>query len=125
MDPRYESPDPEIDREHRRMCSLLQDISDKISKKESVRDLLRELHKVGLDHFKNEENKMKDVNYPGYTEHKESHTRLIDIFEEMMQRYTDSPIKNYIYYRFAESWLKTHFLGLDAQFKEFLNSRVN
>jgi hemerythrin-like metal-binding protein len=125
MDFEYGSLDRDIDMEHRNLCSILDDITEAIKTQGLIEPLLEQLLHDSVIHFKNEEAKMQFYKFPReeYERHKEAHIKLISVFEEMLERYTNSPVRNYIYYRFVDSWLKNHFKGMDSKFADFLNNK--
>lgn len=81
----------------------------------SIKDLL-------LNHFRNEESLMIEMNYYGFIEHKKNH----DIILSKLDRILLSSINNEGYHqivkRFLNYLIQRHFMGLDRKFNNYIRS---
>lgn len=73
----YELDHEKIDKEHKKLFSLANDIYSCDEDIESIKSILKELIKYTKFHFANEENYMKSINYSGLEDHKKIHESVV------------------------------------------------
>ena len=86
----FETGVPGIDYEHRRLVTLLNDISDAIlneAESQQVTDTLGAFHALATAHFALEEKIMREQKYAGLAGRQEIHYRLLDEVREIMDAY--------------------------------------
>lgn len=107
-----------IDEEHLRLINLINKLNEGISKKESknmLEPIFDQLIEYTLEHFKNEEELMKNSNYAELEEHKIEHKKLMQTVMDLNKE------KFYIFPQnvseFLNSWLINHILNCDIKYK--------
>lgn len=107
-----------IDEEHLRLINLINKLNEGISKKESknlLEPIFDQLIEYTLEHFKNEEELMKNSNYCELEEHKIEHKKLMQTVMDLNKE------KFYIFPQnvseFLNSWLINHILNCDIKYK--------
>lgn len=114
----YYSPVPEIEAEHKILCNIFMEMEYNL--KHDLTSLLNKMRDNSTIHFRNEEAIMLHYNYPGYEEHVAAHNKLLHILSKLIEHYSYSHLRNYIYLRFVEIWLNNHFNGLDKKLSTYL-----
>ena len=114
---------PNIDSQHRRLIDLINELAQaKEDKKDSQihGKILTELVAYTQTHFKEEEDFMKEINYPGLQEHEAQHkiliNQVIDVLQNYKRGYTD--ISDKVLY-ILNSWLINHILKRDKEIAKF------
>jgi hemerythrin len=118
----------QIDDQHHHFAMLINKLSDEFAKSNNeayLQGLLKELASYARFHFISEENLMLKEDYPGYTEHREHHLKLLDAVSSKMGMISlgqtiervDSLLK------FLFDWFLQHSTNEDRQLAEYLNSR--
>ena len=117
----------EIDRQHRRMAELVNELHRAAIEKEDasvVSGVLDELLAYTRHHFKTEERLMLEHEYPDYQAHKNEHDDLLDKLECVVRKISGGhgPV-------FAAEvdvsadWVMVHMLGYDKPLGAYLNSK--
>ncbi len=112
-----------FDRQHRELLDILNELALLKKKGVAQKDLFlifNRLIKYTEEHFFCEEELMKELDFPGYLEHKEEHEGLVEHIFELHQDYckhgpniTDEVLS------FLKDWVLTHILGTDMKYKPF------
>lgn len=77
----------QVDNQHKKLFDLvnrLYDLEENINIKEQIREILYAFREYTIVHFKDEEDYMKDINYPELENHKEIHKHIIDSLSQIM-----------------------------------------
>ena len=74
-------------------------------------------------HFQHEEGLMEKEGYPGLTEQKYEHERLLQTTLELQEKVASgsSDCVSNDTLAFLNNWLETHLMGLDADFAKFIH----
>jgi hemerythrin-like metal-binding protein len=115
---------PHIDEEHRQIIDTMNRIADlnrKSFDKEQLLSSFKLLIGLTQKHFKDEEELMRQENYPNF----ETHKRIHDSFLETLERYKVE-MESSVYRRFPsavfdffKTWITTHIMIVDRQYQEF------
>lgn len=112
----------EIDRQHKKLVSLINDLYNAFfahTEDQSLHSILNDLLEYTNYHFDSEEKYMEKINYP----ERESHILLHDTFKEKTIEFRHasrhgkkitSSVTN-----FLRSWLSDHILKVDRQYAQF------
>ena len=114
-----------IDEEHKKLIGILNKVvftKGHNDDPEELMDVLREMTKYTLTHFKTEETYMKEFNYPEYQDHKEEHrhfsTETITYHDKVIKG--DSQIANEII-EYLKWWLVNHIQVTDKKYIDCFN----
>ena len=92
--------------------------------KETFGDLLREVANYATYHFGNEEQFMREFDYPGFEEHKAQHdtfvSKVLDLQSQMDQGRLFLSIEMI---SFLSDWIHDHVLGIDQELGPFLHDK--
>jgi len=112
-----------LDRQHRRLFDLLNDLHGAIElgvDREQLQNLLRMLERYSLIHFEDEEQVMAAVKYPQLTAHRADHLA----FKLKVARFRDQLLKGEldaaVVLDFMKEWLLEHILKADQKFAPFI-----
>jgi len=110
-----------VDSEHMRLVQIINHLNEAIRKEESKAVLVHTFDRLieySMEHFENEENLMRQYQYPEIEEHIREHKRLMRTVMELNKE------KKYIFpanvSEFLNSWLIDHILTTDMKYKEYL-----
>ena len=122
--PSYELNVPEIDKQHRRLVGLINELYEamKEARGEVALDyILRELQVYISEHFAAEERIMKIYGYPDYEEHVIEHRNLAAQVEDLNQvRAYGGTISTPELMSFFSSWLREHLAETDKKFGQYV-----
>ena len=110
----------EIDNEHRKIAVVVDEIKTAVKlengKKIIVDTMLPKLMELTKLHFENEENIMKNVDYPLFEYHKKEHDLLLKKLNEIYKKlkYIEKYDCKQIYY-FITQWMISHILFEDKK----------
>lgn len=122
---------PLIDDEHRRLFEIIKDTNDLIheqllhDKYDEIMRLLSELRDYTEFHFKDEEQLMERINYPGLPSQKRAHTSFVERLVEIDLSELDDMDDNQQEYLvnlidYLLGWLSNHILGSDKKIGEYM-----
>ena len=110
---------PDIDREHRDLITLINELHAELGETSSAAEIvarLRTIYQHIADHFAHEEQLMRDSRYMSYAEHKEDHEILLDDLRDITEQV--EKVGGYSEDRLSadlEYWFSTHFRTHDAR----------
>lgn len=114
----------EVDREHRGMIDLINELHDALGgdrSRDRVEDFLGEICARITAHFALEEKLMESLLYPERGDHKADHERLLDEIRELMDEVAEHGLLDEA--RFAarlSSWFGDHFGTFDERLHRHL-----
>lgn len=115
---------PEIDRQHKRLIKLLNDLLDADNlhvRSAEVSNTLYSMIEYADVHFSTEESYMQEYEYPKLIEHKKEHTSFrksgVQYCQDTIERQKDTPHE---IITFLAEWTVNHILSSDQSFKNFL-----
>ena len=103
---------PDIDKEHRDLIALINELHAEIGKKATGEEIiarLQEMYRQIADHFAHEEKHMREIRYLSYAEHKEDHEILLDDLRDIMEQAEGRLARDLDY------WFSEHFRTHDAR----------
>ncbi len=124
-----------VDKAHRKLFSIVRkltetvDVNDRGQKKRACIEGIKYFKNYTLEHFAQEEEYMRSIEYSGYPAHKKVHEELKNItlpaLEEEMERqdYSDASISNFI--GACVAWLTIHIMVEDQAITGRIASRVH
>ena len=121
----YETGDLNVDREHREIFRLVQQVIDTkalIDKDAKIKIALGFLSEYTVTHFANEEKIMIESDYPHYAEHKKIHDGFIKDVVVFVTRFKKEGASDAIYetiHQFIIRWLKEHITGEDKKMADY------
>ncbi|HNY64223.1 MAG TPA: bacteriohemerythrin [Deltaproteobacteria bacterium] len=117
----------EIDRQHRKLVGLMNDLSDAMSQKkgkEAMERTLKGLLEYTVTHFSHEEKLFDRFNYPAAVSHKQAHASFVKKVGEFLDGYEKGRLGLSIEIMyFLRDWLKDHIQGIDRQYSSFFNAK--
>ena len=117
----------QIDREHQKLVSLLNDLHAAMGtgkSKELLGKIFDELITYTVTHFATEEKLMTQHAYPDFAAHKIEHEKLTKQALELQASFKAGKAGvNFEVLNFLRDWLKTHILDSDKKYGPFLNSK--
>lgn len=120
----YNSTHPEIDEQHKRLFDILVELEKnplKTKTQDEIRDFIKRIREYEREHFRDEEALMKEIEYPGYEEHRKEHQEFAEQMDKIIKRTEDTSMmftQSFIDY--IKSWLIGHMLGTDKEFADYL-----
>jgi hemerythrin len=108
-----------IDDDHRHLIALLNTLSDAIGEgrgQDVLGTVLNDLIVYANEHFKREENVMREIGYAEFSEHKAAHDKLTKEVLELQQRHISGETKLTVeLLMFLSSWLLEHIMEVDQK----------
>ena len=127
-DNRYKLGIDSIDIQHKKLFALvnrLYNLEDYESTKEELADILNEFSEYMRTHFKDEEEYMLSIEYPGLEEHKQLHQNLIDQLALVIQSSVKLSILKTKMRVIAKRAIVEHIVNEDIKIKLFEMSKIN
>lgn len=110
----------EIDDQHKKLISILNDLSEARRTEKGRKDIERildELTQYTVYHFKAEEQYMERFNYKFKKEHKEEHDRFVAKVADFIEGYKEERFMlTMAMMNFLMDWIKKHILGTDQNY---------
>lgn len=118
-DSSFETSIPEIDDQHKRLVSIINELADAIghTPKEILADTVARLKDYAQYHFRDEEQMMESAGYDGLQEHRDEHREFMDqimLFDLDVILSSDGLAWDMLHY--LRGWLTTHILVTDMKF---------
>jgi hemerythrin len=118
-----------IDAQHKelfnRVEAFLQVLRSKDSWEEKIpkiNETLEFMKGYVVEHFRDEEEYQKKINYPGYEAHKQVHTDMVEYVLEVSRQYEESDNNEYLMQQFGGkllSWLINHVAADDQRIADY------
>ena len=121
---------PEIDRQHKEICGMLDDFYNACIQgkgDEEVLRLLDFLKKYTFEHFNDEEALQLQLSYPHLKKHKQQHDRFRKRMADIRQEISDWGVTTdtvKTVNRMMTNWLIHHIMGCDADIKNYFNENM-
>ena len=116
-----------FDDEHKQLITLLNNLNHSLSiraTQKTMSDILVNLVKYTVIHFKHEEEYMALYDYPAIIQHKKEHEELTRQVLEFKERLDEGKGSFSIeLLTFLRDWLTNHILGSDMVYKEFFHGK--
>ena len=115
-----------IDQQHQQLFGFINDIHDAMSAgkgNDAVASIAGQLLQYTKEHFKFEEQMLKQMNYPKLNDHHKVHGYLTDQVTQIYNRLNSGEKLNPIQLsNFLKDWLKNHILKIDMHYAKHNNS---
>jgi hemerythrin len=123
----YETGQPEIDRQHRRLFEMINELHEAMGHgrgRETLGPVLKNLAEYTVDHFATEEAFMQSIGYPDLPEHRAKHEALVKQVNEFMVRFSAGYLTlPSTLSRFLADWLKHHIREEDLAYIVWMRAR--
>ncbi|NOX17555.1 MAG: hemerythrin family protein [Chlorobi bacterium] len=117
----------EIDVQHQKLISLINDLNDGMEagkSKEILGAIIDELVKYTRYHFETEEKYFAQINYPETRAHEKEHNDFVKQVAEFQERFEKgSALLSVEIITFLKKWLTEHIKGTDQKYSEYFNER--
>ena len=114
---RYSVGNSKLDQQHQRLFDLGNEIQDASVK--DVKKYVMELYKRTREHFKYEENHMKEIDFPDVRQHEEMHNELITRLNEIAEKDFGTDESFDRFKAFLYDWLVNHILNQDKKYFDY------
>jgi hemerythrin len=117
----------DIDTQHERLFAAIYSLGDKTLEVSEIIEILVELRNYATEHFLNEQNYMQKFDYPNYEEHKASHEKFSEDYNNLLLELADGLEVEKMKDSLSEllnEWLTTHYQDNDVKMAEFLRERL-
>ena len=117
----------EVDKQHKKLIDLINDLHDAMAKgqaKNVLGKILGELVTYCANHFAMEESLFDKHGYPDAADHKEKHQKMASKVIALQREFEQGKAMMTIEVMdFLQQWLDKHILGTDKKYGPFLNSK--
>ena len=121
---------PLIDTQHQTLFQKANDLMDACNRAEGyaeIAKLFAYLESYVIEHFRDEEQYMAKIQYPGLAAQKAAHTAFIQQLAKVRTEYNASPTKNIAILtnalQMVSDWLIRHVSGEDRKIGQFATSK--
>ncbi len=118
----YEIGNEKIDLQHKHLVEILSTLFESMRVGlgyKQVESTILELKDYTITHFKDEEQFMREINYPNYIEHVEAHQYFVEMVEDFDKRHKNGEIALSLnILDFLKNWLTNHILTADKEIVE-------
>lgn len=115
----------EIDKQHQQWIGLINDLNESLVGTESnlyPEEAIESVLAFTRHHFSFEEYLMKDIDYPGFAQHKKAHddflSKLVHVQEELNAGHYVLRTK---LTKSLKGWIESHILNEDQSYSDFLS----
>ncbi|MEH6626397.1 MAG: hemerythrin family protein [Motiliproteus sp.] len=116
-----------IDEQHGLFIGYINDTWEALERKDSKDEFLHILNQLMdyvLVHFSDEEELMKEFEYPGLIEHRQNHSRTTDeLFGFDVRLMSDDPEAAKAFLDFLADWLRNHINVVDRELAAYLKDK--
>ena len=112
-----------MNHQHQYLLDLMNQLyvaSTKNSGRQKIITLIESLKTATVDHFKEEEEFMLEIEFEGLESHKRIHVNLLEKFESHRLEFVSSENETLDpkFFQFLKFWLSAHIQGIDAKYGE-------
>lgn len=119
---------PDIDKQHKSIVSLINEIYHSMHqtnrKGDYVLEVLEKLDNYVVEHFSYEEKLFKAAKYPGYQEHRKQHQVFAENIKELHEEFGSSFVNLRLLMQFLTGWLVEHIGESDRNFAIFWHDKM-
>lgn len=115
-----------IDEQHQALFKLINNLDEIRESKESFNRALLELQIYVSSHFKTEEEYMRYMSYPDFSNHKDCHDKFIEDYKSLLKKLSSAENSMDLaseFIEFVETWIKEHYTNVDVKMAEYINSK--
>jgi len=125
--PKYETGNPSVDRQHKRLFEMVNELHHGIVSghgRETMGPTLKSLAKYTLEHFATEEGFMRASSYEHYPRHKARHDELAKQVKELITQYDSGSLAlPGTLSKFLADWLTPHIKEEDMEMITWLREK--
>jgi hemerythrin-like metal-binding protein len=117
----------DIDTQHEILFATIHSLANPSLGADEIISILIELRNYATEHFLTEQNYMQKFEYPNYEEHKVSHEKFAEQYNNLLLELADGMPVDTMKYSLSEllnHWLTTHYKDNDVKMAEFLRERL-
>lgn len=117
---------PSIDAQHQDLFAAVNDLGESFAAgraHDQVKDCLRFLMNYTEEHFRDEEQLMRGMDYPGLSSHREEHTQLTENLNQLQARLEMGKTITMDVTILLADWLTHHISTVDMRYVDFLRER--
>lgn len=123
----YEIGIDKIDEQHKNLVNIISSLFEAMRVGlgyKQVETTINDLKDYSIIHFTDEENFMKEINFPNFIEHKEAHKYFTETVDDFAKRYKNQEIALTLQILdFLKNWLTNHIITADKEIAEFLENQ--
>ncbi|SET71468.1 hemerythrin [Natronincola peptidivorans] len=122
-----------FDKQHQKLFEMIQQLHEEILKHkdnlydnyDTINSIIAELKGYTLEHFKEEEEKMRQYGYSELLHHRVEHKKFIDKVQQLTKKDIDVDQIGITIeiVDFIASWIGNHILKTDMKYSEFLRQQ--
>lgn len=129
----YELGVPQVDAQHKELFNRVESFmralrsegswEEKIPK---INETLEFMKRYVVEHFRDEEEYQRSINYPRYEAHKQIHTDMVDYVLEVSKQFEQSNYDEYLMQQFGGrllAWLINHVAAEDQRIADYAKTR--
>lgn len=119
---RYETGIAHIDSQHRALFAAVNELAESFkagNSHQKVQDSLGFLMRYTTEHFRDEEQVMRDMDYPGLVAHMAEHTQLVESLHGLKAKVAEGKTVTMDVTIFLADWLTQHINNVDLRYVEF------
>ena len=118
--------DETIDSQHKKLIEIINDYHKAIREKsvhEIQLSIIARLEEYTVYHFKHEELRFKNSNYPDYESHIQEHKSFVTKVALFKSKTSlESSVNTTVFLKFLMDWLREHILQVDRQYSRYIAS---
>lgn len=115
-----------IDSQHKGLFNIINELFTAMrtgKTEEKTKIILKKLQQYTVSHFKYEEEKMKQYNYPDLNTHKQLHQSFVSRIETFIaESEAENKTISIDLLKLLKEWLQNHILKIDKQYTPFIGS---
>ncbi len=115
-----------IDEQHQALFKLINNLDEISKSKQNFHSALLELQIYVSNHFKTEEEYMRYMSYPDFSNHKDCHDKFIKDYKTLLKKLSSAENQLDLameFTEFVETWIQEHYTNVDVKMAEFINSK--
>ena len=122
-----------IDAQHRELFRRVESFLQVLRSEESwnnkipkINETLEFMKRYVVEHFQDEEEYQRSIDYPGYEAHKQIHNGMVDYVQEVSMQYQQSNENEMLMQQFGGrllAWLINHVAAEDQRKADYANKR--
>lgn len=126
--PLYGVGDEEIDRQHKQLIAAMKEyyVCHMNGAHDEARGVLAKLLSLTIKHFRDEEERMRQIRYPHLKDHQSAHQEMLHAMEALVREYLnnrDAEAAGRLA-NFFKVWLTRHILGVDKKYEPYLKIKA-
>ena len=113
-----------MDEQHRQLFDLINAFYDEVGKqsqKQLILELIKGMKTYTILHFSEEEELMRQHNYPGLMQHKKEHDNFIQKVTDLEEKYSSGKmIISIDITNFLKDWINDHIESSEQRYSEYI-----